>query len=296
MVNCSLFISRSLVANDSVVNNSGKTETITYSTSSGTRAYTINCIDSHMNEGNASGFITITPPPTTSGGGGSSATTRISLNIEVPSPMIVYETGKIEIPISVKNTGERTFREINLNAYVLEEGKRREDINVRLDTDFFTAISPGISKSLTASLILNEDKITSYEVVINATAVTPKYDTSKKVSLSFIGKDASGVKKMIIFTEDMIVNNPQCLDLQEMIDEAKRLSDEGRYEKAIAKSQEAVEACKASIEGVQRPISQPKRKFEQWDLLIYLAIAMGAAILLGVLFNLYKTLRFRKKK
>jgi len=122
----------------------------------------------------------------------------------------------------------------------------------------------------------------------------PSFGTQEEGTI--IGKDASGVKKMIIFTEDMIVNNPQCLDLQEMIDEAKRLSDEGRYEKAIAKSQEAVEACKASIEGVQRPISQPKRKFEQWDLLIYLAIAMGAAILLGVLFNLYKTLRFRKKK
>ena len=57
----------------------------------------------------------------------------------------------------------------------------------------------------------------------------------------------------IIFTEEFIIGNPQCAELVDLINDAKKLFDEGKELEAAAKAEEALSACNKAITQPPRP-------------------------------------------
>lgn len=239
------------------------------------------------------GICPVVPPTTVvSEGGGGIRTRTISLKIGIPSPFNLEETGTIKIPITLENNGQTEFKQVTLTSYVLKDSVL-SSIKAEFDRSYFESIKTGTKEEVFLTVEISTDEIAIYEVVINASSKSPLYSDDGYVYLNFIGKNVSGIKKMVVFTENMIAENPECLELKEMVEEANRAFEEGRFQEAIEKSNKAVEACREAISGPKQPVF-PTLKGQEY-ILVYLGLGILLAIILGLIFFIYRKIRFRKK-
>jgi len=294
--NCSLILDENIINTMTSVTKAPSTMGM-YSSSLavGTHTWSINCTDYINNVGNSSTrtlIITTTVSPTpVSGGGGGGGTGIISLSIDTLSPIFLYETGKIDIPIIINNDGQTTFNNVILTSSVLENGVVI-DTHTEFSEDSFPYIGPGQKKEVTLTVNISIENLDK-EVIITATSTSPKYETSETVILNFVGKDIIAIRKMITFLENMIIENPECFELKEMINEAKALFVSGDFSQAILKANDAVEACNILISKTEE-IELAERKIDK-NILFYLIIGIIICIVLVIIFNLYKKFRKRKK-
>ncbi|MDP3026070.1 MAG: hypothetical protein Q8N63_00030, partial [Nanoarchaeota archaeon] len=296
IANCSLMIDGIAVAYDTNVSNNGANESIIYTTPEGTHTYLISCIDEFLNIANSSsGTVIISTTTTTiiSEGGGGGGTKTISLKIEVPSSINLEEKGKVEIPITIDNNGQTDLKEVTLAGYVLKNSAL-SNLKVEFDKGYFESIKKNTKEEVILTVEVNAEEIAVYEIVINASSASPVYNAKATVYLNFVGKEVSGVKKMVIFAEDMIVENPECMELKEIVEEARKAFEEGNFQEAIVKSNKAVEACRESISGPKQSII-PSLK-NQGDIIIYLGIGVILLVILILIFSIYKRIRFRRKQ
>lgn len=296
--NCSLILDNSIINLMTSVSKAPSTMGMYNSSLAvGTHTWSINCTTISNNIGNSltrTLIITTTVPTTTtivSGGGGGGGTGIISLSIDALSPIFIYETGKIEIPIIINNDGQTTFNNVILTGSVLENGVVT-DTNMEFSEDFFPYIGPMQKKEVTLTVDISIENLDK-EVIITVTSTSPKYETSEKVILNFVGEDIIAVKKMIIFLENMIVENPECFELKEMINEARELFVRGDFNQAILKANDAVEACRVLISKSEET-ELAERKIDK-NILFYLLIGLIICIFLMIIFSLYKKFRKRKK-
>jgi hypothetical protein len=299
--NCSLILDGSVVAVDTSVNNSGSSETITYTTPVGTHTYFIRCTNSVANSATSGlGVLVITsntvtpisPGGGSGGGGGGGGTRTIILNVEVPSAISLQEKGIVDIPIKLINNGQTDLKEVNLSAKVLKDSVL-SNIKTEFSNNYFETIAYSKTESTNLKVNINSEDISIYEVKIKAISKSPNYTSESTVYINFIGKNASGIEKLILFTENMIVENPECLELKQMIDEAKKYFKEGNYVEAVKKTNEALEACKAYISNPEQATYSTSKGEQQ--IIIYLSIGVLVAILLAIIFNIYRRRRFKKK-
>ncbi len=294
--NCSLILDGNIINTMTSVSKAPSTMGMYNSSLAvGTHTWSINCTNNANNIGNSltrTLIITTTVPVTTvSGGGGGGGTGIISLSIDALSPIFLYETGKIEIPIIINNDGQTTFNNVILTGSVLENGVVT-DTNMEFSEDFFSYIGPLQKKEVTLIVDISIENLDK-EVIITATSTSPKYETSEKVILNFVGEDITAVRKMITFLENMIVENPECFELKEMINEARALFVSGDFSQAILKANDAVEACNILISRPEE-IELAERKIDK-NTLFYSVIGLTICIVLVIIFSLYKKFRKRKK-
>jgi len=225
-------------------------------------------------------------------GGGGSETSSTSMRIDLPKPVSIEETGPVEFNITLKNDGENDLTDVNLVGSLILNSKSL-DVPVVFDKKTFAQLLAGQNETINVRTRIDSDEISIYEILINATSKDPAYKTQSKVYLTFIGKDGSGIVKIVAFTQGMIDENAECAELSSMLDEARKLIDEGNAKDGLLKAQEALDACKKILEGPKNPIYSP---FQKNNTLLYVGIAIGLAILFGIIFNLYKLWRFGKFK
>jgi hypothetical protein len=299
IVGCSLILGGSSVATDNDVSHNGTTETITYSTPVGTHSYYITCTDDLGEIGNSSSSVISVSERRVDvgggGGGGGGAATTISMKVTMPASKSIERPGEIILPVSIKNTGSANLYDINLSSYVLESEVLRRDISTNLDKNNLSSIASGREKNVTLRVLIGENRTTTYEIVLNVTSHNPYYNTEATTLISFIGENASGVRKMIVFTEETVVGNPECLELREMVEQAKSLYEQGKYDEAMELSRKAVEACKEMLEGPKKDAYLKDELSTGTKIIIYLAVGLFVAILFGVLFNLIRKIIFNKR-
>lgn len=237
--------------------------------------------------------IVVSDPQDNGGGGGGGTTTQtLSLKIEVPDTITVNETGQIEVPISLINDGDKRFSNVELSNIVKKEGFKM-DKNASFSKSSFSSISKGETKNLSVMFSITDFEPNLYEIKITSTAGSPTYSNSNSVFLNFIGNEATKVKDTIVFAEGMINENPKCLELSDMVEDAKARLNEGSLDEALERAQLALETCKSTISSKKIP----KREVTtQEKVLIYLAIAFAIAVLSGGLFNFYKWWKFKRKR
>ena len=292
--NCTLILDGTLVSTDSSVA-SGTTETIIYTTSSGTHTYLINCTD-ELNQVGASAlnaFEVVIPTTVTTGGGGGGGIRIISLDIVALTPEFLYETGQIKVPLTINNDGETSLSGVALTGFVLKD-EIVIDENVNFSEDYFSSISVGEKKESTLIADLTVDDLDK-QIMVNATSTSPKYETSEIIVLDFFGENITEIRKMMSFVENMIVENPKCSGLEELVDEAREAFIRGDFNEAILKSNNALEACRALISGPKKAEYLTLKAKITEDIVFYLVVGIIISIVFAIIFNLYKKFRFRKR-
>ncbi|MBD3252525.1 hypothetical protein GF386_02235 [Candidatus Pacearchaeota archaeon] len=237
------------------------------------------------------------PEPDTGGGGGGSGTIPrpVAFKLIAPGHIKGYSDKEIKIPLMIQSKSTRSFSGISLNSSLYSNGSLFKDVRSYFDVDYIDRLAVGESKNVTLTLYFGENRSGSFKVVINASSRVPFYTDWAEIvlDLSPSGAGAGDTSRLILFTEEFLVENPECAEITEILNEAKEYYQQGDYDRAREKAEEAINACKRSIS--QKSLFKERLK-GPFLISFYLLIAIVLSVLLGVSYYYFKRLKFGKIK
>lgn len=241
--------------------------------------------------------LEIDPPSTTpvatpssggGGGGGSRITKPISLKIIVPDPVSSKRKDRLVLPISLINSGEVILKNIFLRASVSKDGLFREDLIASFDKSIIDSLGIGAEEELTLIIDANTEEYGLYEITINATVENPKYNDWAKIFINV--EETEDILERILFTEEFIVDNPECVELTELVDEARIFLNAGAIDESYKKLEEVIEACRAAIE--QPALVRVRNQFEKY-LFNYIWLVSIIVFIVGFIYYSYRRRKLR---
>jgi len=284
------------------------TPTVTYSSASSVHAnfsimaYEFNgssysdAILNNVTSNNFSVTITISTTPTPSsgggGGGGGSSTKKpkpISLKVIVPDPITVNEGDEFSVPISFLNDGTVDLKVITISQSVTKKDVAIGTIFTEFKQTTIGSLSPNQQEDLTMDIKVNTGEPGLYKIKITGSVKDPSYSDSGDLFLEI--KELDDLIERILFTEELIVGNPECVELKELIDEARRLAELGDDEGARDKLDEALFGCQQAI---AQPVSARVINRIEENLFGYISIGSLVAFVLGFGYYNYKKFRLRR--
>ena len=234
--------------------------------------------------------VVVTVPVTSSGGSGSTKTTNkpISLKLIVPEPISSRRKDRLVVPISVINTGKVALNGIFLRAGVAKDGLFREDMIASFDNSVIDSLAINEEKKLTLIVDANTEEYGLYEITINATVKDPVYSDWAKIFVNV--EETEDILERILFTEEFVIGNPECVELTELVDEARSFLNAGAIDESYKKLGEALEACRLAIE--QPAYIRVKNQFEKY-LFNYIWLVSVAIFVIGFIYYSYRRRKLR---
>jgi hypothetical protein len=169
----------------------------------------------------------------TEGGGYAISETKIAvLTITVSSLKRMGSNDQTYVTVTLKNTGEVMLNNINILPFV----KESDEISLALSRRDVSQL--GIGNSVDSNLTITTQDLTKdeYEIKITGSVTNPRplYNRTK-------------LEERIQMTKDLFQDNPECLDLTELIFEAERELDQDNLGKAKDLTETALENCRDII-------------------------------------------------
>ena len=195
-------------------------------------------------------------------GGGSVITKTASLDLIAPSPISLDLNDSVILPLILRNTGQVKLEDISLTYDVNASG-----ILVDIENEYFRELETGGTVSTDMMIYTSLEDHGDYEIIVNATAIPskaigePKVRITKKIIINTIDvalPNRTIVKTRIVFAKDLFNENPECLELQELLDQADNALERYEYRKARALTESAINACRDLIASIEKYIAVPK--------------------------------------
>jgi len=208
------------------------------------------------------------------------------IQLILPEPVSADIDDRIILPIKVVNEGKVDLKEIRLFSVIAKDGKLAYDITSVFDTNFIELLEPGQSKDVNLTVNVATKYKGLYEITINATVKTPVLNDWGKIYLEV--KEGLKIEKRILFLEELIASNPECIEIKEMVNEARVFLDNNNLKAAEAKIEEAINACNQAIS--QPPI--PKVVKPTYEKLInYVVLSSLLALGMGIMYYYFRRMR-----
>ncbi|MBW2991063.1 hypothetical protein KY348_05165 [Candidatus Woesearchaeota archaeon] len=234
------------------------------------------------------------PEPSTGGGGGRTRSIVVpmrkeeekpqAIEIVVPELVTIYENRTVIIPVTIKNTWNSSLFEVVINA-----STNASYVELEFTEDYFEELSVGENRNITlmvSNYRLGED----YEVKITANVTTPDASDSALVMLNTIEQAEEGedVETKVTFAQDLLNENPECMELNELLLKAVDELDKGSRQEASKMVSGVIEGCKYLVSISKKEEQKPKSiltRFIKKENLKYLLTFIGLVglILLSVL-------------
>ncbi|MDO8517279.1 MAG: hypothetical protein Q7S33_04080 [Nanoarchaeota archaeon] len=233
----------------------------------------------------------VATPATGGGGGGVSAVKYISIKLIVPQDIILSGSDTIKIPFEVQNNGQMSLNKIFLSSKVLFNNVESEDVQISLPEGYIEQLDFGQSRKLVMNIKGDLTKSGKYKATIYANVTSPKFFDYGDFYIELTKSNETNAEKELVFSEKLVAENPECLELTELVNEARNFFNKGDVENSLKKSQEAIKACESSIsknEQVTYATNFVKDKF------FYVLTTTLAVFGLGFVFYFYKRVRFNK--
>ena len=203
--------------------------------------------------------------------------------IEVIIPdIIISETEKeVEIPIILRNNWNK-----NINGIYLSGSANVSFLDVEFSQDSFEYIPVGEDVMLTA-LVNGEFGEGDYEVIIGANVSSPR-TSDYAVVLIKSGEDGLGDKDLrqnIIFAQDLLSSNPECLELNEILELAQKQIENGSTSEGLNTINGVIDGCQYLMTLSEKEKEEPEKIMANYineNLMKYLKIFVGL-ILLSIL-------------
>jgi len=262
---------------------------------------TISVNDSYSSDSSDAFTVTFTAPSTTvvatpspsSGGGGSNSIKHYSLRIIVPADIVVSENNFISVPFSVQNNGEIDLAGINLSTMIFYENLFSDAVRISLDDAYIDKLGFGQSKNFTMTIYANTHVAGKYKATVYADIKSPKFSDWAEFYIELRKINESEAEQMLLFTEKLLAENARCIELTELLNDAKKLFSEADYDGSFQKSSEAIHACENAISSNEQI---GYRKGAEQDLFTYLGYSTLLVFGFGFIFYIYKRVRFNKSK
>ncbi|MDP2947028.1 MAG: hypothetical protein Q8N88_02850 [Nanoarchaeota archaeon] len=236
-----------------------------------------------------------TPSPATSGGSSSVTSVKLfSIRIIVPRDIIISDENYIEVPFQLENNGQVDISGISLSNLILFNNEFSDDIRIEMEPTYLEKLTIDESKDFILKISANTQKAGRYKATIFANATTPKFSDWGDFFIELKKINETNAENVIIFTEKLIADNPECLELTEIFNEAKKYFEDGNYSTALTIAQRVADACEKII----RSNEQIRNMFGDIvdNIFYYLSITVLAVFLFGFIFYIYKRIKFNKYK
>jgi len=233
--------------------------------------------------------VTVTVP--TSGGGGSTKLKYFSFKFIFPEDIVISDENYIEIPFSLKNTGTTDLNGINLGSQVSLDGEFSENIRVALENVYISSLKVGQSEDYNMKIFVDTRREGKYKITISADVTSPKFSDWGDFYIELKKINETDAETTLIFTEKFISENPECLELMDLVNDAKEAFSDADFSLSFSLARDAVDACEellAANEQIKYPVSFIKDNF------YYISFSTLMVFLLGFVFYVYKRVRFNK--
>lgn len=220
------------------------------------------------------------------GGGGKGQIKIASLDIILPSTLVLYPNDEISIPVLLKNSGQIMLQDI-----ILSTETDKENIFLKLSKTKLSKLTTGNMERIELTVTTKDATLPGY-VRIMAQVTNPSLT---QVATLYIDALRTGVintkdlRTRIETSKQLFRQNPECLELNELIDQSEKQFDNEEYEKSSALIDEAIKTCKDLLS--KKAIEKPK-KIINWYLIL---IGFGIFIIL-ILLLIYIILVYKKTK
>jgi len=243
--------------------------------------------------------VELSEPPTTEvvtsgGGGGSTKLKYYSLSVVVPEDIIISSDNYIEIPFSIQNNGQIDFRGINLSSFVRFNDQFSDDVKISLGDDYIPELKFGQSENFTMLISANTQRSGKYKATILANITSPKFSDWGDFFIQLKETNETDAEQLLIFTEKLISENPECLELSEILKEAQEAFSLGEYSNSLRLAQEVTVACENAI-GKNEQVKYAITGFVEKNL-YYISFTTLVIFFAGFIFYIYKRVRFNKSK
>lgn len=243
-------------------------------------------------------IVTVTVPTSGGGGGGSGATPNtptpktIVLKIVLPDPISVDKRDKIILPVKLMNNGQEVLNGINLTSIISLNGIIAQGMVAYFDRNFIDSLKAGQEQNVTLTVEVDAEREGMYEITINATVENPKFNDWGKIYLNV--KEGANIERKILFVDQLIVDNPECIEIKELVEYARRLYANKDFKSAEEKIDEAVNACKRSIEQVTA-FNKVAGVIKGSKTLTFVLLTTILTLASGIVYYLYNRMVLRRK-
>jgi hypothetical protein len=234
--------------------------------------------------------VTVPPPTVVTQTTTSSSTTMqtrsADMTILVPSMISLTPLSKTIVPVILKNTGQ-----IDLSTITLSATTNQSELKLKLNETSWTALKIGDSVYVNLDVDIGLLAPDRYTIRIDAESQVPSLKRFAEIVVDVREKDAvlkAQLKEMIQFTRDLFLQNPECLELTELINEAEAKFQTYQYEEGLEMIHRANQGCKEFIaakkgESEVKLGAAAKNFIEQhWKTIILEGIGLILAVLLLV--------------
>ncbi len=226
------------------------------------------------------------------GGGfaGGSKIQNVALSIINPSPISLFTNERITTPLFIVNQGGTALRNLNLEALTNSTA-----LSLELSQKTIEILFPGqtIIIDLVIESIGDLPELLQHEIIVEAIAEEPSIKDQARFFVNLL-EFGSGEKKQVLDRLEVITSilqgNPECLELQELVNQAKLSMDKQQYNKALTLIDSSIQACEDLLSLLGKELVIKKSNTE---LYIIIAESLGGLLLFSLIYRYY---RRRKKK
>ena len=244
---------------------------------------------------------------TPTSGGGSSTTiprpvplpeevnTPDPINIIAPALVTIYSNKSIEIPIIINNTWTSDIKGVTLEA-----DANMSNISLTFTKDKFKVI-PYRGHEKVKLIVTNYRLGDNFEVRVRAKVNDPQFTDTALIMINSLEAASNGedIKTKVTFARDFLGQNPECVELNELLDEADKLIKEGKNDQAMKLVQGAIEGCKYLISKSKEKQETP-RSMKQYarDIIknpnVWLTILLIFTMLTIILIEAYRAVKVKE--
>ena len=228
------------------------------------------------------------PVPSSGGGGGRSRSVVIPISKEeenpqtieiiVPELVTVYENRTVLIPVTIQNNWNNSLYNVWINA-----STNSSSVELEFTENRFQELIPGEKRNITL-MVGNYRLGENYEVRLVANVTNPKVSDTAVVMLNSIEQSEAGedVETKVTFAQDLLNDNPECLELNELLMQAREELKTGSRVVADKIVSGVIEGCKYLVSISKKTEQRPESivtKFVRKENLKYLLIFFGLVVL-----------------
>jgi hypothetical protein len=216
----------------------------------------------------------ITVTTTSSGGGSSTITIPIPLPVEVDRPkplqiitpklVTIYKNAIVKVPIVLNNTWNGTLEGITLGAKT-----NATNVTIYFDKAFFPRIYQGQSEEATLT-IENYKSDGHYEIQIIGNVTNPEFHDVATIFVNSADAKSEGdsLETKISFAQDLLSSNPECQELTELLNQAKKELAVNNYKATGQIVDDVIDGCKYLVSNAKNTEEKPSKDFInriQWN-------------------------------
>lgn len=237
--------------------------------------------------------VTFTAPTTTRSSSSTKTVVKFfSIRVIVPEDVIISDENYIDVPFALENSGTMDLRGIDLSSEVLYNNKFSDDVKINLGTNYVDSLKPGERRDYSMRILADTSRAGRYKATIFANVSSPKFGDWGDFFIDLRRTNESEAEELLIFTEKIIADNPECLELTEVFRRAQEAFEAGNEIEAVRLAQEVSSACEDAISANE----QIRYRLEGFveNNVYYISFITLIIFFIGFVFYVYKRVRFNK--